>query len=295
MYIYVALLRQINRLDRDVLATEPEFGVAEVALATFLIGVFGFSSLGASSVQIVRLRTSDLILNAVVSIGIVLFVVAFLKLRRFNVTDLTGLAKLSFARTFVTGLVLLIFAYPLIIFADWLTARMLGSGSSRQGIIELFSGSQSLEQRISIILLATVVARIATGAGDDCAVVKFRGAKEWLLLKSDCVVEGIHFVARSSARAVGWKAMMRGLSDFAAMSGVPQFALITLVIAGKKQVMWVRDLYRGLNQAARYFGVAVVGGETSDTDGPTVVVVSVAGFVEPDRCVWRSGGRANDD
>src|SRR5438552_11768739 len=137
--------------------------------------------------------------------------------------------------------------------------------------------------------------RAVAGAGDDCAVVKFRGAKEWLLLKSDCVVEGIHFVAGSSARAVGRKAMMRGLSDFAAMSGVPQFALITLVIAGKKQVMWVRDLYRGLNQAARYFGVAVVGGETSDTDGPTAVVVSIAGFVEPDRCILRSGGKANDD
>jgi thiamine-monophosphate kinase len=137
--------------------------------------------------------------------------------------------------------------------------------------------------------------RVVAGAGDDCAVVKFRGAKEWLLLKTDCVVEGIHFVAASSARAVGWKAMMRGLSDFAAMSGVPQFALITLVIAGKKQAMWVRELYRGLNHAARYFNVAIVGGETSDTDGPTVVVVSVAGFVEPNRCILRSGGKANDD
>ena len=137
--------------------------------------------------------------------------------------------------------------------------------------------------------------RVVAGAGDDCAVVKFRGAKEWLLLKTDCIVEGIHFVAGSSARAVGWKAMMRGLSDFAAMSGVPQFALITLVIAGKKKVMWVRDLYRGLNHAARYFDVAIVGGETSDTDGPTIVVVSVAGLVEPDRCILRSGGKANDD
>jgi thiamine-monophosphate kinase len=136
---------------------------------------------------------------------------------------------------------------------------------------------------------------VVAGAGDDCAVVKFRGAKDWLLLKSDCVVEGIHFVAGSGARAVGWKAMMRGLSDFAAMSGVPQFALITLVIAGKKQVLWVRDLYRGLSQAARYFDVNIVGGETSDTHGPTVVVVSVAGFIEPNRCVLRSGGKANDD
>lgn len=137
--------------------------------------------------------------------------------------------------------------------------------------------------------------RVVAGAGDDCAVVKLRGAKEWLLLKSDCVVEGIHFVTGSSARAVGWKAMMRALSDFAAMSGVPQFALITLVIAGKKRVMWVRDLYRGLNQAARYFDVAIIGGETSDTDGPSVIVVSIAGIIEADRCILRSGGKANDD
>jgi thiamine-monophosphate kinase len=137
--------------------------------------------------------------------------------------------------------------------------------------------------------------RVVTGAGDDCAVVKFGAAKDWLLLKSDCVVEGIHFAAGSGAPRVGWKAMMRALSDFAAMSGVPQFALITLVVAGKKQSLWVRDLYRGINQAARYFDVAIVGGETSDSDGPTVVVVSVAGSVEPDRCILRSGGKANDD
>jgi len=137
--------------------------------------------------------------------------------------------------------------------------------------------------------------RVVAGAGDDCAVVKFRGAKEWLLLKSDCVVEGIHFVPGSNACAVGWKAMMRALSDFAAMSGVPQFALITLVVAGKTRFMWVRNLYRGLNQAARYFDVAIVGGETSDTGDGTVVVVSIAGFVEADRCVLRSGGKDNDD
>jgi len=137
--------------------------------------------------------------------------------------------------------------------------------------------------------------RIVIGAGDDCAVVKFYGAKDWLLLKTDCVVEEVHFARETSARAVGWKAMMRALSDFAAMSGIPEFALITLAIAGKKKASWVDDLYRGLNRAAARFDVAIVGGETSETVGPTVIVVSVAGGVERDRCVLRSGGKANDD
>jgi thiamine-monophosphate kinase len=126
-------------------------------------------------------------------------------------------------------------------------------------------------------------------------VVKFHGAKDWLLLKTDCVVEEIHFARETSARAVGWKAMMRALSDFAAMSGLPEFALITLAIAGKKKASWVDELYRGLNRAAARFDVAIVGGETSETVGPTVIVVSVAGGVERDRCVLRSGGKANDD
>jgi thiamine-monophosphate kinase len=137
--------------------------------------------------------------------------------------------------------------------------------------------------------------RVLVAAGDDCAVVKFRTAKEWLLLKTDCIVERIHFASETRASAVGWKALMRPLSDFAAMSGIPEFALITLAISGQKQSSWVRDLYRGLNKAAGRFNVAIVGGETSETFGPIAIVVSVAGFVERERCILRSGGKSNDD
>ncbi|MEY2493420.1 MAG: thiamine-monophosphate kinase [Verrucomicrobiota bacterium] len=150
-------------------------------------------------------------------------------------------------------------------------------------------------------LLAKIVPRlhrnrhVITGAGDDCAVLRFREAKDFLLLKSDCVVEDVHFAAEAKARAVGWKAMMRTLSDFAAMSGIPQFAVITLAIDRKKKVSWVSELYRGLNRAAARFDVAIVGGETSASRGPTVIAVSATGYVERDRCVRRNGGKAGDD
>jgi len=137
--------------------------------------------------------------------------------------------------------------------------------------------------------------RVITGAGDDCAVVRFRGAKDLLLLKTDCVVENIHFAPNTDARAVGWKAMMRTFSDFAAMSGVPEFALVTLAIESKRELSWIEKLYRGLNRAAARFRVAIVGGETSDTRGSTVVAISAVGYVERDRCIWRSGANANDD
>jgi thiamine-monophosphate kinase len=114
-------------------------------------------------------------------------------------------------------------------------------------------------------------------------------------LKTDCVVEKIHFEPATDPVSVGWKAMMRPLSDFAAMSGRPQFALITLIVPAARSTSWVKKLYRGLQRAAARFDVAIVGGETSGTRGPAVISVSVTGFVEKNRWVSRRGGKPGDD
>jgi len=89
--------------------------------------------------------------------------------------------------------------------------------------------------------------------------------------------------------------MMRPLSDFAATSAVPQFALITLIAPEKTKVEWVERLYRGLSRAAKRFKVSIVGGEMSGTPGPVAISVSVVGFVERNRSVSRRGGKAGDD
>lgn len=135
---------------------------------------------------------------------------------------------------------------------------------------------------------------VVLAAGDDCAVLRSPMPNELLLLKTDCVVEGIHFSERDNARAVGWKAMMRPLSDFAAMSGLPRFALVTLIAPPWKTVDWAKKLYAGLRNAAKKFDVQIVGGETSATRGPAAISVSVCGEVEKDRWVSRSGGRVGD-
>jgi thiamine-monophosphate kinase len=131
--------------------------------------------------------------------------------------------------------------------------------------------------------------------GDDCAVVEFRGAKNLLVLKTDCVVEKIHFAPAIDPVLAGWKAMMRALSDFAAVSAVPQFALITLIVPATRSTSWVKKLYRGLKRAASRFDVAIVGGETSAARGPAVISVSVTGFVEKGRWISRAGGKKGDD
>lgn len=134
---------------------------------------------------------------------------------------------------------------------------------------------------------------VIAGPGDDCAVVAAPGDR-LTLLKTDGVVENVHFLPNEKPAAVGWKAMMRTLSDFAAMSGLPHYALVTLISPADREASWMRQLYGGLRRAADRFEVAIVGGETSATKGPLVVSVSAIGSVEKKRWVGRSGGKAGD-
>lgn len=154
-------------------------------------------------------------------------------------------------------------------------------------------GEDRLVQQITARLARN--SSVVLGPGDDCALVRFEFADQLLVLKTDCVVEGVHFNAEARPAAVGWKAIARPLSDFAAMSAVPQSALVTLIAPPDTKPAWIRQLYRGFNKAAAAFGVAIVGGETSRTHGPLAISVSVSGAVEPNRWVARSGGRAGDE
>ncbi len=152
------------------------------------------------------------------------------------------------------------------------------------------------EDRLIAQLVACLKSRreVIMGPGDDCAVLAGAKKEELLLLKTDCVVEGVHFLPNEKPVAIGWKAMMRTLSDFAAMSGIPQYALVTLIAPSKSEARWMKQLYWGLRRAAARFEVAIVGGETSRTRGPIIVSISAAGAVERKRCVLRSGGEADD-
>jgi thiamine-monophosphate kinase len=126
-------------------------------------------------------------------------------------------------------------------------------------------------------------------------VVETHARRNLLVLKTDCVVAGVHFLPTANALDVGWKALARPLSDFAATSAVPQFALITLIAPERTSVEWVGRLYRGLGRAAKRFKVSIVGGEMSSTPGPVVISVTVVGFVERDRCLSRRGAKVGDD
>ena len=134
---------------------------------------------------------------------------------------------------------------------------------------------------------------VVIGPGDDCAVVQTPGARELLLLKTDCVAEGIHYRPEDDPERVGWKALCRPLSDIAAMGGDPLHALIAVLSPEERRVTYWQAVYKGIAKAAARFNVGIVGGETSRAPF-AAISVSLTGRVEPARLITRSGGQPND-
>jgi thiamine-monophosphate kinase len=106
-------------------------------------------------------------------------------------------------------------------------------------------------------------ARVLTGVGDDCAVLRGEKANHFLLFKTDAVVEGVHFTAEAPPGAIGRKALARALSDLAAMGAAPLAAVITLGLPPDESPRRLRAIYRGLETTAKKYGCALVGGETT--------------------------------
>jgi len=138
--------------------------------------------------------------------------------------------------------------------------------------------------------------RVIVPPGDDCAVVDVGRRGEYQLLKTDALVEGVHYLAETPAAKVGWKAVARVISDFAAMGGWPGQLLVTIAMPAEKEVSYVDELYRGMNQCATAYGAVICGGETSSVPQGSAAVISVAGtgWVKKSQCVRRSGGKVGD-
>jgi CAAX protease family protein len=163
LYVYTSLVHQISaRRPGGVRANAParSFGLPEAILAALLI-LFLSLSIGASVSQpSMQFSAHNLIGNFLLMVFLVLFIVTFLQLRGFDVGSLGGFYRISFLRVLSTGAILLFFAYPLILWSDIITQRIFGGGSSKQSIVEFFSGSRTLQQRIMIIVFAIAIAPV---------------------------------------------------------------------------------------------------------------------------------------
>lgn len=137
-------------------------------------------------------------------------------------------------------------------------------------------------------------AEVVLGIGDDCAALDL-GGPDYLLWTMDTLVEGVHFdLAYFTLEQLGRRSLAVNLSDLAAMGGSPRYALLSLGWPPGRDITGALEVGQGLAQAAREFGVAVIGGDTIASPAGVMVTVSLLGTVPRAEMLRRTGARRGD-
>jgi len=141
--------------------------------------------------------------------------------------------------------------------------------------------------------LTDAFAQVLVGPGDDCAIIE--ATPHPLLLTTDHLVEDRHFDNALPLELVARKAVIRSVSDIAAMAGTPSWALATALLpVGYKHA---DELFDHMARYAREFACPLVGGDIAtlppDATGPISLTVTVGGHAP--RPILRSGARVGDD
>jgi thiamine-monophosphate kinase len=156
--------------------------------------------------------------------------------------------------------------------------------------------NETLHGEEAIIRLLAPLARGAPGAlglEDDCALIAPASGTE-LVLKTDPIAEGVHFLADDAPEDVAWKALAVNVSDLAAKAARPLGYLMALSFPEAPAADWVTRFAAGLEAAQASFGCHLLGGDTDRRPGPLTISITVIGEVEAGRMVRRGTARPGD-
>jgi len=136
----------------------------------------------------------------------------------------------------------------------------------------------------------------AFGLTDDVAVLKALG--EDIVVTTDAIVEGVHFLADDPPHTIAKKALRVNLSDLAAKGATPAGFVLTLALRAVDEIKvdetWLAAFAHGLGEDARTFNCPLLGGDTVSTPGPLMISITAFGRVPEGKMVHRSGARPGD-
>jgi thiamine-monophosphate kinase len=139
----------------------------------------------------------------------------------------------------------------------------------------------------------TVNKSTVLGIGDDAAVID--NGRLLTIVSSDLLLEGIHFnLTYTPLKHLGYKAVIRGISDIYAMNGIPAQIIISIGISTRFSVESIEELYEGIYLACKKYGTDLAGGDTTPSLTGLTIGITCVGHVERDWIVKRSGARPND-
>ena len=131
----------------------------------------------------------------------------------------------------------------------------------------------------------------ALGLVDDAALLKSSG--DDLVVTTDAIVEGVHFLPGDPPDTIARKALRVNLSDLAAKGAVPAGFVLTLALREAKE-QWLAPFAGALGEDAVTFNCPVLGGDTVSTPGPLVISITAFGRVPPGKMVRRTGAKPGD-
>lgn len=128
------------------------------------------------------------------------------------------------------------------------------------------------------------------GIGDDAAVITVPEQCQ-LVVTTDTLVAGNHFLPDADPVLVAHKALASNLSDLAAMGAMPAWCSLALTLPSADEP-WLQAFCEGFYKLAEYYQVQLVGGDT--TKGPLSITITLQGFVPTGKAIRRDTAKAGD-
>lgn len=144
-------------------------------------------------------------------------------------------------------------------------------------------------------LIRRYFAPLATSPGADQLRDDVAEIAPGLIATKDAIVEGIHFLPDDPLETVAQKLVRSNVSDIIAKGGKPDAALLALIWPKGRPVEQLEGFARGLRKDLDRWGAHLAGGDTTSTDGPLTLSLTLMGKVGARGPVRRSGAKTGDD
>lgn len=133
----------------------------------------------------------------------------------------------------------------------------------------------------------------AFGLKDDAAALGPSEGMEFVLT-TDTIVEGVHYRGSESPGSVAAKLLRVSLSDLAAKGARPLAYMLNLALPKTVDDAWLEAFAAGLAADQRTYEIALAGGDTVSTSGPTVLTLTAIGEAPVGRMLRRNAARPGD-
>jgi thiamine-monophosphate kinase len=128
---------------------------------------------------------------------------------------------------------------------------------------------------------------------DDCAVIAPPPGRD-LVLKTDMIASGVHFLKDDPPATVAHKLLAVNLSDLAAKGAVPHGCLLGLALPCNWPDAWIEDFAKGLGIATTRFACPLLGGDTISGVDRVTLTMSVFGHAAPGMAFDRRAAKPGD-